>query len=700
MSYFRNRPQYRSARGQVLLLGVAVLIILLIAALLLFDLHNAVRAKIKVESAQQAAALAGAQWQVAGLNMIGELNIAKACTLMLEEQSVLEATPYVPTAENSRLTAEELEKLKMKHRLDSRLRTLNEAQSRVSFILPMLGYAAVQQTAKQNGLLSGDGGLKNYLENTLPRHDHKERDIQGYFWYDPYLNLVRDIYQQRPAVRCNARIAELPEVWSNPKGSRKIKGGGETGFALLLSEESLYDAIANENFCHWQLRKMAKAGVYLDAPWWKITYIPGQFIEESELLPLGVRYGGGVSIPDLLQNGILQDFNGPSEWNTDASMQPDVWCLYDSKWYGTSWTEEAYNSQQYNWRGGRWLRNDRLAGFMYEGAVTAVDGGKTMGRVMTFHTNPQNGSSASSEEESEASSSIIALREPLRKKSLEHVYIGGAPSSRGVNRGVVAKVLGGFHDLRSPEDAPIVTPLILPVFSRGLLVPSSMPYSVVMLSAGDDALKRFLQWLATWPDIDRSRPPDGTEWYLTQLRKLMDPDFILSIYNSDFPGLDTLDFKELLSDDYFYPNRSDGAGWLQQAHRVRIRRCPQKVVYTGKKVKCGSCDKCRFQSQWVKGASTANCGSWEITYEPAVEDDVPIELPQTYVDEKGVTRRYFNDYANSTRVYYGNKDDGYFYCVKRNGKFQTNEDISCEGHLWTPSGGNMSLGIESGPSRL
>ena len=46
--------------GQVLLIGVVMIVILLVAAFILADVHNTIRSKLKVETAQQAAALAAA----------------------------------------------------------------------------------------------------------------------------------------------------------------------------------------------------------------------------------------------------------------------------------------------------------------------------------------------------------------------------------------------------------------------------------------------------------------------------------------------------------------------------------------------------------------------------------------------------------------------------------------------------------------
>ena len=181
----------------------------------------------------------------------------------------------------------------------------------------------------------------------------------------------------------------------------------------------------------------------------------------------------------------------------------------------------------------------------------------------------------------------------------------------------------------------------------------------------------------------------------------MDPEFILSIYNTEFPGLDTLSFMELLREDYYYPARPDGAGWLQRAYCSYTASCPMKIQYTGSRLKCGNCDACRHQSSWKKAdINSSECGMWETRKVPAVADGVATELPQTYVDEKGYTQRYYTDFAGATRIYYGTQKSGYRYCVRRNGKIQTNEDISCNGHLYVGPGGNFTLGIESGPTRL
>ena len=139
--------------GQVLLVGIIMLLTLLIALFFLFDLHNVMRAKFKTETAQQAAALAGAAWQRASLNLIGEINLIKAAETLLEEDSRWEDFSRLDTAGGDLYTLENAQ------RLNARLALLTEMQSRISFIGPLIGFAAAQQAAVLAPKLGLCGGL-------------------------------------------------------------------------------------------------------------------------------------------------------------------------------------------------------------------------------------------------------------------------------------------------------------------------------------------------------------------------------------------------------------------------------------------------------------------------------------------------------------------------------------------------------------
>ena len=74
----------KNQSGQVMLLGITIMVILLLIILYAFDIHNVIRAKLKVEIASQAASLTGANWQMETLNLIGDINLLKASALLLE----------------------------------------------------------------------------------------------------------------------------------------------------------------------------------------------------------------------------------------------------------------------------------------------------------------------------------------------------------------------------------------------------------------------------------------------------------------------------------------------------------------------------------------------------------------------------------------------------------------------------------------
>ena len=69
----------KGERGQTLLFGLIAMVILVVAIFVLFDLHTVIRFKVKAQNAVDAAALTEAKWQKDSLNLIGEINLVKAC---------------------------------------------------------------------------------------------------------------------------------------------------------------------------------------------------------------------------------------------------------------------------------------------------------------------------------------------------------------------------------------------------------------------------------------------------------------------------------------------------------------------------------------------------------------------------------------------------------------------------------------------
>ncbi len=82
-----KKRQFSSEKGQTLILTVIILVILLFAAIFLFDYQSIIRGKIKSQTTADAAAITGANWQMHTLNLIGELNLVKACDVLITDFS-------------------------------------------------------------------------------------------------------------------------------------------------------------------------------------------------------------------------------------------------------------------------------------------------------------------------------------------------------------------------------------------------------------------------------------------------------------------------------------------------------------------------------------------------------------------------------------------------------------------------------------
>ena len=144
----RNRVKtFRKERGQVLILALIALLVLVLAIFILFDVSNIIRAKVKAQNAVDAAALTGANWQRHTLNLVGELNLINATTALMSD-------PNFMRAESDREDEEfSLDRAVIQRQLLAKTtRTINQMQQRVLFIVPLIGFGAAQQTAKNNGI--------------------------------------------------------------------------------------------------------------------------------------------------------------------------------------------------------------------------------------------------------------------------------------------------------------------------------------------------------------------------------------------------------------------------------------------------------------------------------------------------------------------------------------------------------------------
>lgn len=591
-SHFKNR---RHQSGQVLITGIIMMSILLLVIIYAFDVHNVIRAKIKVDIAQQSAAMTGAQWQKESLNLMGEINLLKASALLLEGADNWK-TPLPDREQNEEAWRREIQ---------GRIDLLTEMQTRISFIGPLMGYAAAQQAAKANGLDRIPGALGTYLE--LLRNDKRYDEAQGgapkyinnYDWKEPYISLVSLINSSGVAVYPNARVAGMPTTrppqLADPRFYTEIM---QNAYAIGANDPP------KKHYWHL-LVSILKSMDDKDfqGKWWDIDYRSNRFPKESEIYTIGVEFGGEYEGDTALR---LMNMKPELQIYADSGSLPGdmKWCIYDKWWlpeyYKANYPEYEENHYNY-WYGGGVLRKELKAGYIYEGPAAYAEGFADVKGTVNVRpsTRPYQNSIANRE----AREAIKDKDNPiLRKSSRTTTRVGtrrGRSESSNVSTnyrpGSIAKVLGSFSD----EISPIAVDMILPVFKKVSPMPTFMPipYGFQVLKPGYSNLEKFLSWLSEQENLDGT-PPAGTEHFLEALRTLVygvsprsngssaqlkEKDIVPGRfiagrglryygYNHKFnKGAFEAEFKERLWEWYkvrdsrvFQQKVLDGPGWLQE----------------------------------------------------------------------------------------------------------------------------------------
>ena len=298
----------RNESGQTLLAGVIVLVIILLAIILLFDVQNLIRGKVKAQNAVDAAALTGANWQMHTLNLIGELNLVKASTLMFSDAALGIAIPpesftAVSKPEDIQGKEQLLDQIRRvveeKKKLKTAVALLTQMQTRISFVGPLIGVGAAQQAAKNNGISAntGSGNLiqKHMYKNIIDPEYYGNpsivpQTINDYQWRLPYAAMIEKILGVDGS---NAYgFAALPRF--NYIGVPSISSNSNNPYLQYLTKKSFYDAVIGNDWC-------ALMG-FLDQPmidnWWtgfEVYYDKSNFLEESEILPVHLQFVSGAT---------------------------------------------------------------------------------------------------------------------------------------------------------------------------------------------------------------------------------------------------------------------------------------------------------------------------------------------------------------------------------------------------------------------
>jgi hypothetical protein len=579
----------KNERGQVLLLSVVIMIVLAMMVVFIFDLHLAVRAKMKVETAEQAAALTAAEWQRNTLNLIGELNLIKAGEIMLEDFS-----PPLGTAEERLKESTEF--------VRNSCRAMTEMQSRLSFVGPLIAFGAAQQAGKYNGANIYDREKRNseaFFDEDESRYESESNlnsdkkyiydDIRDYrrklemnsryldheychyyAWREPYIRMLTDIRDRGLAMRGSGinMMNSITPAWLADENVYNT---------ILLLHRYGVETIRGYELKYWGI--LEKPESFWEGNWWKVSYILSAFPQQSEIYPIYTAFSTYTPNDYDTLESIYRYFTN----NETPILQPELlaeitWCTYSSEWSHTTTRHDS------GWYDGSYLRDKVKDTFLYNGPVAAAQTYERIQTVSRYRTDIAPSTTGFAQTEAAAQRAFRRTTESggiVKEVPQMNFLVGSDPRFNDVG-GVTAKVLGQLNDNTPPH----VSGLILPVFHGVSMIPSTM-FSYTMFRAEYTNLERFLMWLSglntLFPptislvddsgnqSIIPSSPPNGTSSYYEALEILQDVRFRRSIWNPDYV-LYSVTFEQAFEDDYKYnPSRNSagldaGAGWLQQAY--------------------------------------------------------------------------------------------------------------------------------------
>ncbi len=420
--------------GQVLVFALVVMIAVLVGALLVFDIHTVLMGKVKGQNAVDAAAMTSAKWQQHALNLIGELNLVKATTVLISDPMFGAAAEGQGSAgggydffrmrkpkdymkdglfDRELMRNDILQVEAERERLLNAVSLLSQMQTRISFVLPLLGYGAAQQAAKNNGITANyDAGefLNDYYNEITDDALYGNPDvapvqINGYAWREPYAEMLYSLMHKDNdsflGIAAGTKIERItaPGLTSDPPNNM-------LGY---LTSKRFYEAILANSWC--ELRSALLDRTY-SARWWGSFDVRGSgtsFIQESEILPLHIGFFTGSApytgaplkeifpnrYSDISEIRLLGDifdsadpypyYYDPETKNVTMLFQLDkegrpvknasdtdyiynylpdfTWCVYDGRWYTYPETTEDL------WR--TYLRSGFREGYnYYSGALS------------------------------------------------------------------------------------------------------------------------------------------------------------------------------------------------------------------------------------------------------------------------------------------------------------------------------------------
>lgn len=614
--------------GQVLFLGIVMVLIIFFAIFLFFDIHNIIRGKIKLETAEQSAALTACRWQAKSLNLIGELNLLVAAESVLRDTNIAIPVFLNPEDKNNDGQIDQLERLYAEGH--ARIRALNEMQSRITFIGPLIALAATQQAAKNNGIspIKSDSAIieengtsvtkaepqnvlddfKEYL-NRLANDNNiyaaaNNLNINGYQWRKPYIAMLTDIVNNGIAVRPNATIVGLEGIRPS-----------------YLADLGLYPAIHScargyPAWCHWRLRQLVKEpdSYFEGVEWYTPDFSEINFSQQSEVYPLDVRLEETMleenAYESFRQEGniVKKAGNYTEEVMQYAAIEPFTprFYHYNQRWdrYGEVYTGPIVDIPDTPWRRGVYLSRDVAEWAVYGGAVAYSECVENIPETLPFR------SLISSDSANKIAKNKATLRNNnmhssnLIKRNVNNkIQVGGNYTVDQLNTGCVAKPLGKLSGDRNPVEIPIV----LPLFTRVNLIPSLMQ-EIRIFSYEWPLVEKFILRLKEITEkgqniYDDIEVPEGSEYMLEALRLLGSKEFRRKGWNPEYKNdraSDTVLMRYFERNNHLYhpTENPSGPGWLQQpvVHGIHGYRLPDEakedeLYYYTKRIAEGLNDK-------------------------------------------------------------------------------------------------------------
>lgn len=584
--------RHKQKSGQVLVLGIIMILILLFAVFLFFDLHNVIRGKMKLETAEQAAALTAARWQAQSLNLIGDLNllIAAENVLLSDEIAVPDHLHDVPEDK-----PEERDR-KAIQRATARVKALNEMQSRITFIGPMIALISAQQTAKNNGITpirkssdtsKGPANLADDFQQYIERLENPTNIyfasdntvINGYKWYDPYKGLLSEIIGNGVTVRPSAMIMGL-------EGIQPPYLADADFYAAIIACSKGYPA-----WCQWRLLNlltMENVDEFFEGTsWYTPDFSEITFSQQSEIYPLELLRDP-ENVPDSDYERFRKEagsFGHNAMSYVKAGIYETSFYLYNRRWNpeNTTYTGPIVGDGS-PWRRGQYLRGDVDEWALYGGAMAYAECVEKVPGAIPFR-------SAYGKEKAKR---IAAGRDALdtsdknaliKKRTNSDIQVGGNYTVDKVNSGCVAKPLGKLNGDRNP----VAIPVVLPIFERASLIPSQMQL-VRIFSYEWPLIEKFILALKDITDAGKTiydedvEIPAGAEYMLEALRLIGSKEFRRQGFNPDFTSK-SVSNKQLYAifnkgNHLYHPQTNPtGPGWLQQpvVHLSHGMRLPDEI---------------------------------------------------------------------------------------------------------------------------